>query len=199
MDEPVEVLEYAAQALEDLGLRYAITGSMASMAYGDIRLTRDVDIVVMLSADRIPALLGRFPLGEFYVDRRAAENAVRSREQFNIIHVDSGIKIDIYVAGDAMAEAQIERARRLPAHTREVLFSSPEELIIRKMQFYLYGHTQRHLEDIVGMLYRSHDAIDRGRVATLVETFGLHEVWEAVQLRVEEAEAQRGRSGDSTE
>lgn len=61
------------------------------------------------------------------------------------------------------------------------MFSAPEELILRKMEFYSFGWTEKHLRDIVGMLDRPGADIDEPQIALLAKGYGLGHVWEAVQ------------------
>jgi hypothetical protein len=68
----VDLLRYLVETLEGVGVPYMVGGSHAAKYYGEPRLTRDVDVVVALSLDRLPALLEQFPAGEFYVDAEAA-------------------------------------------------------------------------------------------------------------------------------
>ena len=62
-----ELLRYLVEVLETLGAEYMIGGSQAAMYYGEPRLTRDVDVIVALRLEHLPALLERFPPAEFYV------------------------------------------------------------------------------------------------------------------------------------
>ena len=66
-----ELLRYLVETLEALGVEYMIGGSHAAMYYGEPRLTRDVDVVVTLHPDRLPALLQRFPRVSSMSTRRA--------------------------------------------------------------------------------------------------------------------------------
>lgn len=179
-----DLLEMVARACEDLGIPYAIGGSMASMTYGELRTTRDVDVVVSLRGVDVPKLLARFPLSDFYHDQRAALDAVRTGGEFNIIDNERGLKIDLFVADDEISELQIANARRLPLpFGGSAMFSAPEELILRKMEFYSLGWSEKHLRDIAGMLGRPGADIDEGRVAGLAARHGLAHIWAAVQER----------------
>ncbi|HEX5726624.1 MAG TPA: hypothetical protein VFX98_14205 [Longimicrobiaceae bacterium] len=187
MDTPFELLEHVVTVLEALGLPYAVGGSVASMAYGEPRSTRDLDLVVALTEEDVPALAVRFPPPDFYLDTDTAREAVRERSQFNIIHGASGLKIDVYVAGDRLSRQQIERARRLQtAGGYFANFSSPEELIVKKLEYYGWGGSEKHLRDVAEMLRISGTEIDRARVAELAAEYRLGHVWEAVLKRVGE-------------
>jgi hypothetical protein len=77
---------HAARCFQKHRIRYFVTGAVAAIAYGEPRLTNDIDIVVDLREDEIPKLKGCYPEGEFYFDEDSARRAVNSRSQFNIIH-----------------------------------------------------------------------------------------------------------------
>ena len=74
--EPSELLRLAAETLERLGIDYLVTGSMASIAYGEPRFTNDIDIVVRLSPDQAETLCAALSASDFYVSDEAAEEAV---------------------------------------------------------------------------------------------------------------------------
>jgi hypothetical protein len=179
-----DLLAEVAAACEELGIPYAIGGSMASMVYGELRTTRDVDVVVSLRGIDLPKLLSRFPLSEYYHDERAALEAVRTGGEFNIIDNERGLKVDVFVANDEISDLQIAHARRLPLpFGGTAMFSAPEELILRKMEFYAFGWSEKHLRDIAGMLDRPGAEIDEVRVADLAARYGLSHVWAAIQAR----------------
>lgn len=67
------------------------------MTYGELRTTRDVDVVASLRGVDVPRLLARFPLSDFYHDQQAALEAVRTGGEFNIIDNERGLKIDVFV------------------------------------------------------------------------------------------------------
>lgn len=186
--------------IEELGLAYAIGGSMAAAAYSVPRFTRDVDIVVDLPLDRIPEFIVRFPRPDFYIDERAVRQAVRDRAQFNIIHNESGVKVGIYIPADPLQENQIKRARRLVSESGEANYSPPEELIIMKLMYYQYGQPERHLEDIVNLLYGMRGNVDFEWIDGEVAKRGLEAPWSAVQLRWREtrvaSEASKNRPAE---
>jgi hypothetical protein len=179
-----DLLDLIARTCEELGIPYAIGGSMASMTYGELRTTRDVDVVVQLHGVDVPKLLSRFPLSDYYHDEHAALEAVRTGGEFNIIDNLRGLKIDVFVASDDISDRQIANARRLPLPSGgTAMFSAPEELILMKMKYYSYGWTEKHLRDITGMLDRPGAEIDEARIASLAAEHGLAHVWESVQTR----------------
>ena len=179
-----DLLDLVARSCEELGIPYAIGGAMASMTYGELRTTRDVDVVVQLRGVDVPKLLSRFPLSDYYHDERDALEAVRTGSEFNIIDNRSGLKIDVFIANDDISDRQIANARRLPLPSGgTAMFSAPEELILMKMKYYSFAWTEKHLRDITGMLDHSGAEIDEARVSSLAAEHGLSHVWASVQTR----------------
>lgn len=139
MDQP-ELLRRLAAVLDQLGLPYLITGSVATIYWGEPRLTIDIDVVVELTLDALPRLLRQFPAPEFYVSDEAAEEAVRRQRQFNVIHPASGLKVDVIVAAmDAFDRSRFARARRVDLGGFEATLAAPEDAILKKLVCYEEG------------------------------------------------------------
>ncbi len=51
--EQDELLRHAARCFDKHGIRYFVTGAVAAIAYGEPRLTNDIDIVADLEEDNI--------------------------------------------------------------------------------------------------------------------------------------------------
>lgn len=187
MDTVIDLQVYTVRQIEELELPYAIGGSMAAAAYSTPRFTRDVDIVVDLPLEKVSAFTARFPHAEFYIDEIAIREAVRERSQFNIIHHESGVKVDIYIPANPIQHNQIARARRLVSQSGEASYSPPEELIIMKLEYWKYGQPERHLEDIVSLLYGLNGDVDFEMIERETEERDLREPWQAVCLRWREA------------
>lgn len=182
-----ELLRYAVEALEALGIRYMIGGSQASIYYGEPRFTQDIDIVAELQADHVSRLLQRFPPSDFYLSEDAAREAVETRGQFNIIHPASGVKIDVFVNKSTDYDRlRLERRRRLPLVAgRDAYFARPEDIVIYKLLYFRDGGSEIHVRDILGILRVSGAELDTRYVAEWAERLGLAALWEAVLKRAE--------------
>lgn len=185
MEQP-ELLRYAFDALERQGVPYMLVGSLASMLYGEPRMTRDIDFVVDLPVSRVEALCAEFPSPEFYVSLPAARKAAAQGGQFNVIHPSSGNKIDLMIARrDAWGRTQLARRLR-----KEVLqgttgfVASPEDVILAKLWYYQDGGSDKHLRDIAAMLQISGTEIDRNYIEEWAAQLGLVEPWRAVIERL---------------
>ena len=152
--EPTELLRLVGERLDRLGCERFTTGSLASMVFGEPRFTNDIDIVVRMDERQARLLSGAFLGDEWYVSVEAAAEAARSRGMFNIIHVPSGLKADIIVAeGSAFDASRFARVRRIELPDGRVEpFSSPEDVILKKLEFFREGGSQKHLRDIASMI-----------------------------------------------
>lgn len=136
--ELYDLLAQVVQTFERLRIPYLVTGSVASMAYGEPRLTNDIDVVAGIRETDISGLVAAFPVQEFYLSDDAIRDAIRREGQFNIIHPGSGLKVDVMVRRDTPFDrSRFARARSLrPAESYEATFASAEDGIIKKMEYY---------------------------------------------------------------
>jgi hypothetical protein len=181
-----ELLRLLVEVLERLGLRYVVTGSVATIFYGEPRFTNDIDVVVELPRPSVHDFCVAFPEDGFYVSEEAALAAVEGLGQFNVIHPASGLKIDVIVAkGDDFDRGRLERARRVrPAADFEASFATPEDVIVRKLQYYAEGGSDKHLRDIAGVLKVCGDSVDLDYVTRWAANFGVAELWREVLVKV---------------
>lgn len=186
--EQNELLRYTIDALEALGISYLIGGSLASSTYGEPRLTNDIDMLVDLRPEHVPGLLVRFDPNEFYLDKEAVDQAITDNGQFNIIHPSSGYKIDLFVGGrDPFTVSELKRRRRLEAPDgAHAFFASPEDIILKKMEYFKMGESERQFRDIVGILRVQGNQLDRNYIRHWASELGLTDVWEAILKRVAE-------------
>ena len=180
------MLEYAIRVLEQMGLPYMVVGSVASSAYGEPRFTLDIDIVIELREEQVDEFCAAFPPNEFYVSRDAVLGAIRQTGQFNVLHPESGTKVDFMMArADAWGREQLARRRRrqLTPHC-EAYAAGPEDIIIAKLLYYREGGSEKHLRDITGILKIRGQEVDRSYVARWAAELGVVEIWEHVLGRL---------------
>ena len=184
--EQSDLLRFVARAIEGLGLRYFVTGSTVTIFYGEPRLTNDIDVVVDLPESRIEEFCRQFPQDEFYVSQGAAHDAVRRKAQFSIIHPASCLKVDVIVpAPDAFNQSRFARVRRVSVgEDLDACFASPEDAIIKKMEYYREGGSEKHLRDITGVLKACGEQIDMAYIAEWAERLGLIDVWQVIRERM---------------
>lgn len=175
-----------ADMLEVAGADYFISGSMGSMAYGEYRSTNDVDIVVDLRYGHLHAFREVFQHPEYYFSLEAAREAMEHCTSFKVIHNASGLKVDFKIPDESAFNAsRFQRVRgfeMLPG--RRVKISAPEDIILKKLEFYKLGGSDKHLRDIASMIKFSGSSFDREYLERCATTLGVTEVWAAVKSRV---------------
>jgi hypothetical protein len=174
--------------LERAGIRYAITGSVAGSAYGEPRLTNDVDIVVDIGAQDATRFEACYPPTDFYCppDEVIAVEARRAhRGHFNVIHHDSGFKADFYPKGnDALHDWALTSVRRVDVDGSTVALAPPEYVIIRKLEYHREGGSQKHLDDIAGILNALGSVVDDALIEKHAARLGLDEGWRALRAQL---------------
>lgn len=177
--EPSDLLRLLVRELERLQLDYLVTGSMATIAYGEPRLTNDLDVVIALPMERVESFCTAFPEEDFYLSREAVRDAVVHRRQFNIIHFASGLKVDVFIPADnAFEHSRKQRGRTLAVKSDwEARFASPEDVILRKLQYFQEGGSEKHLRDIAGMFKIQGARLDIAYIAEWAESLGVSEIW----------------------
>ena len=185
---PYELLKKVVVVFEQLKIPYLVTGSVAAMAYGEPRLTNDIDIVAEISDRHITDLIKAFPAGEFYISEQMIRQAIQHLGQFNIIHPVSGLKVDVIIRKNTpFDDSRFQRIKRIhPAESYQANFAAPEEVIIKKMEFYRMGGSEKHLRDITGILKISGPEIDLSYISAWAQRLDLIDIWEAVQKRLDE-------------
>lgn len=170
--------------LDAAGIAYMVTGSVAAMVYGEPRLTHDVDLVVDLDEQALPAFVAAFPDDEFYcapLEVMRVELGRRQRGHFNVIHHTTGFKADVYLVGrEPLHRWAMARRRPLTLGAASLQVAPPEYVIVRKLEFFREGGSERHLQDIRGMLRHSADVIDHAVLAEMIDERGLAREWAEV-------------------
>ncbi len=143
--------------LEKSGIPYFITGSIASIFYGEPRLTHDIDIIVHLSKTDLLRFSSFFPEEEFYCPPDEViqiESKRRPYGHFNLIHHASGFKADIYPDGeDALHQWAFKERKKVDlGDGLSIWIAPPEYIIIRKLEYFREGGSEKHLQDIRMML-----------------------------------------------
>jgi len=171
--------------LNHAGIRYVIGGSVAAIFYGEPRFTNDVDVVVFLNESDIQRLPEIFPSKDFYLPPLETISAEVGREQhgqFNIIHLNTSFKADIYPTGRDEFNAWAFRNRRPILHEGETLvLAPPEYVIVRKLEYFREGGSDKHLRDIRAMLNVSGEQTDRSVLNEWIKRQKVEAEWEKVR------------------
>lgn len=157
MTEELQVLKIISERLESSQVSFMLTGSFALGYYGKPRMTRDLDFVVALMERHVGGLVKAFS-PDFYIDEDDARTAIRSQRMFNLMHLATGIKVDLIVRKDTEYR-QVEFARRKPVQLASIStwIASREDLILSKLVWAREAKSELQLRDVRTLL---HDTVD---------------------------------------
>jgi hypothetical protein len=173
--------------LERLGVAYAIGGSLASAAWGVVRATLDADIIAELRsehADPFVAALGQ----DFYVDPESVRRAIANRSSFNLVHLDTMFKVDVFVA-----KSRVLDRRQLDRRTLQTLMTNPaeeaffitaEDTILVKLDWYRAGGgvSERQWRDVIGVLQVRSKDLDWPYLEQTAAMIGVGDLLERARL-----------------
>jgi hypothetical protein len=179
-DPLTEALRQVAAVLDRLGILYLIGGSVASSTRGLRRATGDIDLVARIEPEHaapLAAALGR----EWYAEPDQIRSAIAADRSFNLIHIPSSQKIDIFPANHAFEIAQLRRATKEPleflGEKTEFPIATAEDVLLAKLQWYRQGGevSERQWNDIMGIVAINPE-LDRQYLETWAARLGVSEL-----------------------
>lgn len=165
-EEATEVTLLVVEALDRLGVSYAIVGSLASSLYGLARSTLDTDLIADIRPEHVSKLINE--IGDvFYVSEEEVTQAIHRRSSFNIIHYSSVFKVDIFIPKDRPFDKRQLCNRQLIVVTsnpsKRAYVASAEDTILAKLDWYKLGQgiSERQWLDILGIIRMQSPQLDR--------------------------------------
>jgi len=149
-------LSELVSALDRLKIRYAVGGSLASSAHGAMRATFDADLIASIGPYQLGPLCAALGKG-WYADEEMMRRALRAGRAFNLIHIGSAIKADVFPATNDFHQIQLERAQTTllqPPISMECVVTTAEDILLAKLHWYAEGgqSSERQWNDIVGLI-----------------------------------------------
>ncbi len=175
----IEALTPLVEAFERLGIVYYIGGSVSSSLHGMARRTQDVDLIADLKPNQV-RLLARAIQSEYYLDEQAWQDAVRRGLPYNVIHLNTMMKVDLIPLKQraySREEARRAQTQILEAGTRPVRVASAEDAILTKLEWFVMGggSSGRQWNDILGILKRQGATLDLGYLARWADALGVRD------------------------
>lgn len=162
--ELIAVIESVVSAFRRLGIRYFVTGSLASSARGAFRATNDLDVVATLGRGQIEPLVAELA-GEFIADLDQAIACLEGGTGFNLIHRVTYLKVDVFPCVTAFDREATRRATELvlPGGRQPLRVASTEDILLAKMRWYRLGGETSEVQrrDIEGLVTLNREDLDR--------------------------------------
>lgn len=177
MDDIIAITLQIAGTCERLGIRYLVGGSLASSLHGIPRATQDVDLVMSIRQADVAGLV-RALRDDFYLDEDAIREAIDRQTSFNLVHLGSYFKADVFVArDDEPSRLQMDRSRRYPLGrpVRELVVASPEDVVAQKLHWFALGDrvSERQWLDAIGVLKVLGPRLDLAYLRRIAEMRGV--------------------------
>jgi hypothetical protein len=178
------------EALDSLGVRYYVGGSVASSIHGVPRASIDADVIAELHAEHVAPLAARLS-ALFYLDDARMRDAVERRLSFNLIHLATMFKVDVFVSKgrpfdvEASGRARLESLGESP-EAPKARVASPEDTLLAKLEWYRRGgeSSERQWSDIAGLLRVRAGRLDLAYLVDWAEALGVADLLERASRQV---------------
>lgn len=163
--EILDILQRVISKLEVLGIPYMISGSAASSFYAFVRTTQDGDLVVALALDQVEKFATAFA-PEFYLDRVSIRRAIQMGGSFNLIHLQSSLKVDFFpLRNRAFSRQEFSRRQArllLKEAVKPAYVATAEDTILSKLEWFRAGGevSENQWRDVVGLFKVQADRLD---------------------------------------
>ncbi|MEA1971957.1 MAG: hypothetical protein U9N34_01470 [Candidatus Cloacimonadota bacterium] len=158
MKTELDILFDVTNKLKSLGIEYMLTGSLAMNFYAEPRMTRDLDIVLLLNVDKIKPLIKSFKY-DYYISEEGISDALKHNTSFNLIHNTSIMKVDMILRkNDAYRVSEFQRKQEIDLLANQIYICAKEDLIISKLIWSLDSKSEKQKTDILNLLQTDYDA-----------------------------------------
>ena len=184
MNDPFDLLlalKSVTEAFTHLGTRYYVGGSIASSFHGAMRSTMDVHLLCELDESHVEELL-RLIGSDYYASKPAIYDAIRRQSCFNLIHLPTSFKVDVFVS--QRRPFDLEVVQRAEFHSLVssgdlvVPIATVEDVILLKLEWYRIGGevSERQWDDIDRLIQLSRTNLDQAYLKETAELVGVRDL-----------------------
>ena len=180
MSEELEILKIVVERLEQTGIPYFISGSLAANYYTVPRMTRDIDIVLELKPAHLKLFIANFQ-NDFYVEGESIKEEVGRRGMFNLIHKEYAFKVDFIIRKETeFQDSCFKRCREVRLEDYTARMISREDLVIAKLLWAKDSLSELQLRDVKNLLLTAGN-LDKAYLEQWVSRLSLKNVYEKVR------------------
>src|SRR5438477_3885959 len=175
-----DVFRRIQAALEAADIPYMVTGSFASSIHGEPRASKDIDIVISPTQEKLAAFIDQFPSDRYYAVKEDALEALAGGYMFNIIDFTSGWRIDfIFLKPRPFSQMEFSRRKEEDLGDLKLTVATPEDVLIAKLEWAKLGQSERQMEDAASIIRIKGDGLDFSYVERWVRELNRDEQWQA--------------------
>ncbi len=172
-----EVFLFVIKTLNQLNLPYTITGAYASSIHGEPRATHDIDLQIHITLKDINDICNAFQ-ENFYVSKEGIEDALKHRTMFNLIHLESQVKIDFWIPKqNEYDQEQFKRRQEISISGIKTFVISPEDLILTKLDWHKKTELEKHFTDALGVMRIQDKQLDFDYITFWAEKLSIKIIW----------------------
>jgi hypothetical protein len=177
-----ELLSFVITTLQQLGIKFMLSGSHASSLHGEARATHDIDLVARLSQQNVQPLVRAFSGSRFYLSESAVVEAIQSKRMFNLLETTTGEKVDFWVLTDSpFDQSRFARRQTIDLGDLQVDVSSPEDTILMKLSWCQHcGGSEKQFNDVLRVYELQAELLDQDYLQTWITALGIETLWKRV-------------------
>ena len=189
LSEPIQVTLQVIRVFDRLEIPYLVGGSLASAVHGVIRATMDADIVADIHLEQVDPMVGLLN-DAFYIDAEMIKTAIQQKSTFNLIHLDSMFKVDVFLVKQRPFDQNQMQRRVLQSigesPSEKAYISTVEDIILAKLEWYQNGGatSERQWRDILGVLRIQADRINLDDLYKWAKCLGVTALLERALMEV---------------
>lgn len=187
--EGFKALNAVIKALDAGGIPYMLGGSFASSFYGIPRATFDADLVVQIAPAAAEGLYAALK-DSFYADREEMQQSAATRHSFNLIHLETAFKVDLFpLKDDAYSKEAFSRRIKQPVTDdgkTEIFIESAEDVVIAKLLWHKLGGeiSANQPADIAGVIKTMAAKLDRTYIQRWSSVLGLQALLSKIESAI---------------
>jgi hypothetical protein len=181
-DEILTALEPVIKAFDELGISYYVGGSVASSVYGIARTTMDIDLISNLNQYQVKPLVQKLK-PYYFIDEDMILDAIKSESTFNLIHLETMIKIDVFILKEKYYDKKVFERKHKDIISDEpdsiqVYLCSAEDIILNKLIWFESGGSisENQWKDIIGVIKVQDKSLNKEYLETWAKELGISDL-----------------------
>ena len=179
-----KLLEEIVKKLTEKNIPYMLTGSLVSSLQGIPRSTHDIDIIISIKNIDTDKLIEAFPKKNYYLDKKAIEEAISRKSLFNVLSLDEGDKIDFWIlTSSEYDKSRFLRKQKIKFNNFEIFVSTPEDTILEKLYWSkLSGGSKKHFNDAVNVFEIQYGSLDMDYIGFWAQKLNIESLFEELKI-----------------